>query len=733
MSNRWVAVLATAGTVAVIVESGRAHSRVRGKALLQVRQRYNGLPIAPACRETMNRAARVALLAIASIALPLHAQTPAPQATFRGGTDLVQVDISVLDNKRHPVRGLKAEDFTIFEDGQRREIQAFTEVNLPDRVQSRDAAWTRDVPADVVTNQTGREEGRLVIILLDRTIPLGEPTITAKRIATAAINQLGPGDLGAVVSTSNGAVQNLTSDHTRLLRAIGQSDLSTDISDEAKEIEASVFALTARSWSTLNDGRCQCGLCVLETITRVADAVQGSTGRRKVLLFIGSDLLLQTADPAGAPSNDVGCGNRLKDARAVMFTAVDRAHLTVHSLDPSGLANFTATSRPSSTLRPGSGPNGAAIAAAGIGDNLRRQGNLEVLPDRTGGRAVMNTNGPDLSVPEIFRESDSYYLIGFRPADTAATGKFHQITVKTTRRGLDVRARSGYTAASAASPAPSATTNTLSEPVRDALTGLLPAGSTAIDLNAAAFAIPRTQKSTVALTIGVSAFASPPAGGNGSSRGTPLEIVATAFDPSGRPKGIARQMLELSWPSSAASSEHRFDALSRIDLAPGEYELRVAVSGAGRTASVFSYVTVPPFAAAPLSLSNIVVAAPGGTLTAPKDFLSTVLPVVPTARREFARADRFAAFFRIYQGTDRQDPLGPVELQSTIADAGDRIVATETRTLDTGQFANGRAADSYVVLPLATLAPGDYLLKVEAKMGQRVAGRAIRFIVAPDR
>jgi len=73
----------------------------------------------------------------------------------------------------------------------------------------------------------------------------------------------------------------------------------------------------------------------------------------------------------------------------------------------------------------------------------------------------------------------------------------------------------------------------------------------------------------------------------------------------------------------------------------------------------------------------------------------------------------------------------PVQLQSTVVDAGDRVVATETRTLDVGQFAKNRAADYYVVLPLTTLAPGDYLLKIEAKMGQRVAGRAMRFVVKP--
>lgn len=42
-----------------------------------------------------------------------------------------------------------------------------------------------------MTNQTVRDEGRLVIILLDRTIPLGQPTIAARRIAATINNQGG--------------------------------------------------------------------------------------------------------------------------------------------------------------------------------------------------------------------------------------------------------------------------------------------------------------------------------------------------------------------------------------------------------------------------------------------------------------------------------------------------------------------------------------------------------------
>ena len=139
--------------------------------------------------------------------------------------------------------------------------------------------------------------------------------------------------------------------------------------------------------------------------------------------------------------------------------------------------------------------------------------------------------------------------------------------------------------------------------------------------------------------------------------------------------------------------------LSRLDLPSGEYQIRVAVSSGAeaRTASVFSYVTVPAFAAAPLSLSNIIVGATPGTLAAPKDFLASLLPIVPTGRREFAPADRLVAFFRIYQGTGRNDPLAPVQLRSSVFDAHDRMVADETSVIDAGAFAT-RAADHYITL-----------------------------------
>jgi hypothetical protein len=243
-----------------------------------------------------------------------------------------------------------------------------------------------------------------------------------------------------------------------------------------------------------------------------------------------------------------------------------------------------------------------------------------------------------------------------------------------------------------------------------------------LDVNAATFATPGSNRGAVTLVVGV---------GAASEQGVPLEVVAGAFDRGGRSKGMARQSVQLSGPASDTSQERRFDVLSRLDLPPGDYEIRVAVSGSDpvRTASVFTYVTVPAFGSAPLSLSSLAIGATAGTLTAPKDFLAALLPIVPTARRDFARVDNLIAFLRIYQGTARRDPPLPVQLRSSVLDAHGKDVAREVIVLDVGRFDKGRTADHFFALPLSSLVPGEYVMQIEASMGHHTAGRATRFTV----
>src|SRR4051812_8540040 len=77
-------------------------------------------------------------------------QTPA-QPRFNLATDLVRLDVSVLDKSRRPVRGLTAADFTILENGKPQSVAAFSAVNVPAPAPP-SAPWMRDVAPDVRDN-----------------------------------------------------------------------------------------------------------------------------------------------------------------------------------------------------------------------------------------------------------------------------------------------------------------------------------------------------------------------------------------------------------------------------------------------------------------------------------------------------------------------------------------------------------------------------------------------------
>jgi hypothetical protein len=359
-------------------------------------------------------------------------------------------------------------------------------------------------------------------------------------------------------------------------------------------------------------------------------------------------------------------------------------------------------------------------------ESLQQQNALNVLPDRTGGRTVVNTNAPDSQVQDIFTESASYYLIGFKPANIDSGRTFHPVSVKLNRRGLTLHTRNGY-AIPAAEAAERPGSGGVPASMRRAVGGLLPSTSIPIELNAAAFAASGSRGSSVTLVVALGDLAAL-AGGRAN---VPLDVVANAFDRNGQPRTSARQTLRLSVPVTAQAQRRRIEILSRLDLPPGDYEIRVGVTAGDRatSASVFSYLAVPAFESEPLAMSNVIVRAVPPTATAPGDFLSKVVPLVPTAQREFASTDRLIGYLRLYQGTRRTDPLAPVELRTSVIDAEGKPVASASDVLAAGQFSNGRTADQYITLPLATLARGEYLLRLEARMGERAAGRALRFSV----
>jgi VWFA-related protein len=664
---------------------------------------------------------------MAVVGLVSLAAGQAPQSTFRAGVDLVQVDVSVLDKQRQPVRGLTAADFTVLEDGKPRQVMAFTAVDLPSIVDRTTARWTRDVSPDIATNNLP-DEGRLVIIVMDRTIPDGYATVSARTIAKAAISQLGPGDLAAVVFTGNGRSQDFTADRSRLLAAIDGSNPAGELSDSVAErwdtLVADLFedmgrpppstmAAPGSSAQSAMDfsAQCLCGACVLETIGRIADAVRDVARRRKSLLFIGHDIQVETTESP--------CIDPVRKAREGMFRSLDQANLTVHAFDPVGLETLG--------LQAGTSTSGRAairgpVATRGSRLNSVRQGDISVLPDRTGGRTVLNVNDPSSRVDQIFRESDSYYLLGFEPA--ASDGRRHDITVKVGRRGLDVRTRRAYVANLTPAPADTPPPAVLS--ARKTIESTMPTREgVSLQATTMPLAVPGARDPVLAIALHVEHEANKtihaPAGGPEQ-----VDVVTAVFTTTGRLIGTLQQTVLVTPQVGAAGAA--YDLLQRIPAKPGRYELRIGVLNHTRnqTGSVYTFVDIPNYANLPFAVSDVAVYAPKGPPAA-GDNLADVLRAPPSARREFARGDRATVFLRLYQRADRQ-PV-PVSITTRLIDEHDRQRFGLETTIATSDFDATRAADYALDLPLAEAESGSYLLRMDLKAATSIVRRDLRFVV----
>ena len=103
-----------------------------------------------------------------------------------------------------------------------------------------------------------------------------------------------------------------------------------------------------------------------------------------------------------------------------------------------------------------------------------------------------------------------------------------------------------------------------------------------------------------------------------------VNLLVAALDPAGRPRKTKQLAVRLTLrPGAEATCE----VLSRLEVPPGRYRLRVGATSAARnkSGSVFCDVDVPDFSKQPLSLSGVIVSAATDIKVGGADTLATSL------------------------------------------------------------------------------------------------------------
>ena len=143
------------------------------------------------------RGACGAVIVVALAASQAAAQDATQPPVFRSGTSLVALNVIVTDNNKAFASGLRRDDFEVYEDGVRQDVQFFA---------------ATEVPLDL-------------ILLIDGSSSMNEKVAFVHKAASGFVDTMRPEDRAAVVSFADGVrvLQTLTSERAAVRAAIDQT------------------------------------------------------------------------------------------------------------------------------------------------------------------------------------------------------------------------------------------------------------------------------------------------------------------------------------------------------------------------------------------------------------------------------------------------------------------------------------------------------------------------------
>jgi hypothetical protein len=219
-----------------------------------------------------------------------------------------------------------------------------------------------------------------------------------------------------------------------------------------------------------------------------------------------------------------------------------------------------------------------------------------------------------------------------------------------------------------------------------------------------------------------------------------VEISFMAVDNKSKIFGARNDSLTLNLrPESKSRVEQTgVRVLNRVELPVGRYQLRVAARDTEKNlvGSVVYDLDVPDFYKQPIALSGLTITSMAGAamMTArPDEQLKAVLPAPPIALRTFPQNDELALFAEVYDNSGK-NPHKVDIVTSVLTDEGKPVFKNEDQR-DSSELQGASGGYGYSTrVPLSDLAPGDYVLSVEARsrLGDNVSStRQVQFRVVP--
>jgi VWFA-related protein len=160
--------------------------------------------------------------------------------------------------------------------------------------------------------------------------------------------------------------------------------------------------------------------------------------------------LFNTANPDICERDRVQLGMLNDDTEfRLLLDEANGANTSFYPVDPRGLVVFDDPIGKATTGLPMAGSPTFTPPTVDAARLRARETTLRMLAENTDGLAILNSNNLAAGMKRIVDDLSSYYLLGYYSSGKL-DGKFHSITVRVKRPGVQVRARRGFLAATPA-------------------------------------------------------------------------------------------------------------------------------------------------------------------------------------------------------------------------------------------------------------------------------------------
>jgi VWFA-related protein len=407
---------------------------------------------------------------------PAAGDPPADSGAFVDivNVSVVNVDVFVTDKQGNPVTGLTQDDFQLFEDGKPVAITNFYAVNAG-KPTTPPAELAQTAPAspaaapvpglppqELEKTQTPEDQRLRLIVYIDNYNLEPFHRNRVMRELRAFIGQKLNKDDELMLVTYDRELhvrRTFTSDPSLIASAMSdlekvsaqgthaqsdRRDFLQKIQDSQSVGEAESYARTYAQ-SAYNDLSFS-----VEAIKKLVDSLAGMPGRKAVVyvsdglqMIAGQDVFYAVQNKWGEQSTSLtqtlefDISRRLRE----LTYQANANRITFYTIDAAGLRTYDSTS----AANQGPGPSAPGLAQLVDSVNISNlQSTLQLLAEKTGGVAIINTNVVTPRLERIARDFNTYYSLGYTPPHYG-DGRYYKIEVKVkNRRDLQVRHREGY-------------------------------------------------------------------------------------------------------------------------------------------------------------------------------------------------------------------------------------------------------------------------------------------------